>query len=79
MVLTALQDVCVCRFACLHTYVRVAIYQKFKLMINPSLSNSTPMDLQNVTEGSSPCNSMLMNLLSASGQIASGVRGKGYC
>ena len=32
--------------------------------MDPSLSNSTPMDLLNVTEYSSPCNSMPMNLLS---------------
>ena len=33
--------------------------------MDPSLSDSTPTDLLNATEDSSPCNSMLMNLLSA--------------
>ena len=32
--------------------------------MDPSLSNSTPMDLLNATEDSSPCNSVPMNLLS---------------
>ena len=39
--------------------------------MDPSLSNSMPMDLLNVTEDSSPCNSTPMNLLSVR-QIASG-------
>ena len=33
--------------------------------MDPSLSNSTPMDLLNATEDSSPCNSTPINLLCA--------------
>jgi len=44
--------------------------QLFKIYVqvdamNPSLSNSTPMDLLNATEDSSSCNSVPMNPLSA--------------
>ena len=34
-------------------------------MMDPSLSNSTAMDLLNATEDFSSCNSLLMNLLIA--------------
>ena len=52
--------------------------------MDPSLSNSTPMDLLNATENSSPCNSMPMNLLSTRDrlrlerQIASGETDDAY-
>ena len=71
---TALQNTCVCLLACLLACLwpytvnlnstNKYVYFKFAHVRAAALqkSNSMPMDLMNVTEDSSPCNSVPMNL-----------------
>ena len=70
---TTLQDACVCLHTTVWSYRKlnwIRICTRGKALQNStrwtaSLSNSKPVDLLNVTEDSSPCNSTPMNLLSA--------------